>query len=199
MELRKRFHRMADCGADVILAQHTHCIGCEENYNGAYLLYGQGNFLFVRGDGKECTRHGFAIEIILSDEGLEIHKHPVLVNGYAISYDNLFDYSDFYERSTHVNDDDFINAKFFEFVQTQRRVKTKQFVKHYWYDKILYKIMPKSIARFFNEKFRTARFTTPELMRILYTIRSEQQRDTALYLVLKELDKRGINWNNNHK
>lgn len=199
LELRKRFHRMADCGADVILAQHTHCIGCEEYYNGAYLLYGQGNFLFVRGDGKECTRHGLAIEIAVSDMGLEIYKHPVLVNGHSISYDNSFEYSDFNERCTHVNDDEYINAKFFEFVQTQRSVKTKQFVKHHWYDKILYKILPKSIVKKFNEKFRTVSFTTPELMRILYTIRSEQQRDTALYLVLRELEKRGVNWNNNCK
>ena len=44
--LRKRFHRMADCGADFITAQHTHCIGCSEQYGKSYLLYGQGNFLF---------------------------------------------------------------------------------------------------------------------------------------------------------
>lgn len=35
-------------GADIITAQHTHCNGCEEWYNGTYLLYGQGNFLFSR-------------------------------------------------------------------------------------------------------------------------------------------------------
>lgn len=38
---------MANNGADVILCQHTHCIGCYENYNGCHILYGQGNFHFL--------------------------------------------------------------------------------------------------------------------------------------------------------
>ena len=32
--------RMADSGADIVISQHTHAVGVEERYNGAYLLYG---------------------------------------------------------------------------------------------------------------------------------------------------------------
>ena len=46
--LRKLCHAMAKCGADVILCQHSHCIGCYEHYEGCHILYGQGNFHFVR-------------------------------------------------------------------------------------------------------------------------------------------------------
>ena len=35
-------------GADVVLCQHSHCIGCYENYQGGHILYGQGNFHFVK-------------------------------------------------------------------------------------------------------------------------------------------------------
>ena len=45
--LRKTCKAMADNGADVILCQHSHCIGCYEMYNGAHILYGQGNFCFT--------------------------------------------------------------------------------------------------------------------------------------------------------
>ena len=45
--LVKACREMANNGADVILCQHTHCIGCYENYNGCHILYGQGNFHFV--------------------------------------------------------------------------------------------------------------------------------------------------------
>ena len=38
---------MARAGADVILCQHTHCIGCYEEYQGCHILYGQGNFHFL--------------------------------------------------------------------------------------------------------------------------------------------------------
>ena len=37
---------MARNGADVVLCQHTHCIGAYEQYEGCHILYGQGNFHF---------------------------------------------------------------------------------------------------------------------------------------------------------
>ena len=47
-----RLHRacraMVRSGADVVLCQHSHCIGCYENYEGSHILYGQGNFHFVK-------------------------------------------------------------------------------------------------------------------------------------------------------
>ena len=45
--LRKLSRAMVENGADVVLCQHSHCIGCYEEYNGAHILYGQGNFHFV--------------------------------------------------------------------------------------------------------------------------------------------------------
>jgi poly-gamma-glutamate synthesis protein (capsule biosynthesis protein) len=46
--LFKACRAMVDNGADVVLCQHSHCIGCYENYKGAHILYGQGNFHFVK-------------------------------------------------------------------------------------------------------------------------------------------------------
>lgn len=37
---------MARAGADVVLCQHSHCIGSYEEYEGCHILYGQGNFQF---------------------------------------------------------------------------------------------------------------------------------------------------------
>lgn len=46
--LHKLCRAMADAGADVVLCQHSHCIGCYENYHDCHILYGQGNFHFVK-------------------------------------------------------------------------------------------------------------------------------------------------------
>ena len=46
--LRKACRTMAKSGADVILCQHSHCIGCYEEFEGCHILYGQGNFHFVK-------------------------------------------------------------------------------------------------------------------------------------------------------
>jgi len=46
--LYKACRAMVRSGADVVLCQHSHCIGCYENYEGGHILYGQGNFHFVK-------------------------------------------------------------------------------------------------------------------------------------------------------
>ena len=45
--LQKLCRAMIRNGADVVLCQHSHCIGCYENYQDGHILYGQGNFHFV--------------------------------------------------------------------------------------------------------------------------------------------------------
>lgn len=46
--LRKLCHAMAKNGADIIVCQHSHCIGCYEEIYGCHIVYGQGNFHFIR-------------------------------------------------------------------------------------------------------------------------------------------------------
>ncbi len=44
--LLKLCRNLIDCGADVVLCQHSHCIGSYEGYGGGHIVYGTGNFLF---------------------------------------------------------------------------------------------------------------------------------------------------------
>ncbi len=46
--LRKLCQALVRNGADLVLCQHSHCIGCYENYQDGHILYGQGNFHFVK-------------------------------------------------------------------------------------------------------------------------------------------------------
>ena len=46
--LLKACRAMAKSGADLILCQHSHCIGCYEIYADCHIVYGQGNFHFVK-------------------------------------------------------------------------------------------------------------------------------------------------------
>jgi poly-gamma-glutamate synthesis protein (capsule biosynthesis protein) len=39
---------MAKSGADVILCQHSHCVGTYEEFEGCHIVYGQGNFHFAK-------------------------------------------------------------------------------------------------------------------------------------------------------
>ena len=44
--LQKVCRRIVDKGADLVVCQHSHCVGCKEEYLNGTIIYGQGNFIF---------------------------------------------------------------------------------------------------------------------------------------------------------
>ena len=48
-------------GADLVLCQHSHCIGAYESYEAGHILYGQGNFHFVNLVSNETWKTGLAV------------------------------------------------------------------------------------------------------------------------------------------
>lgn len=52
-ELMKRCRKFIQKGADLVICQHSHCIGCYEKYEAGVIVYGQGNFLFDHNDRQE--------------------------------------------------------------------------------------------------------------------------------------------------
>ena len=97
--LRRVCRKIADKGADIVLCQHTHCIGAEEDWHGSKIVYGQGNFVFVK-DREEYPFPGWfsgmLVTVELSDEGakydyvtykmtnegVKISDDPELLDGY---------------------------------------------------------------------------------------------------------------------
>lgn len=45
--VRKLCRALVDNGADVVVGQHSHCVGTYEEYHGGHILHGQGNFHFT--------------------------------------------------------------------------------------------------------------------------------------------------------
>ncbi len=50
--LQKTCRRIVDSGADLVVCQHSHCIGCYEDWETGKIIYGQGNFLFDDSDSE---------------------------------------------------------------------------------------------------------------------------------------------------
>ena len=50
--LQKVCRKMVDKGANLVVCQHSHCIGCEEQYKTGIIVYGQGNFIFGDEDNE---------------------------------------------------------------------------------------------------------------------------------------------------
>ena len=67
--LRKLCRAMVREGADLVLCQHSHCIGCTEEFNGGTIIYGQGNFHFIYPElaRTDTWREGLAVRVELTD------------------------------------------------------------------------------------------------------------------------------------
>lgn len=60
--LQKVCRKMIEKGADLVICQHSHCLGCYENYRNGTIIYGQGNFLFDYSN-HDCWKTGTLIRI----------------------------------------------------------------------------------------------------------------------------------------
>lgn len=175
-EMKKRFHRMADSGADVVLAQHTHCIGCEEYYGGAYLLYGQGDFL-LNNFRPEITDKGLVIEIVIDKQGISVQKHMVKCSGdLRLTYVDNPNYKDFHERSRRVQENEYLHRQFQLFCEQELQLYLTAFKSPGKILRIMRRIFPSAFKKWL---FHTA-FSRRNLMFSLHTLRSEQNRETAI-------------------
>ncbi len=68
--VRKRCRKLVDKGADLVLCQHSHCIGCMEEYKDGTILYGQGDFMFCRAY-NEFRANGLLVSVILPEKKVD--------------------------------------------------------------------------------------------------------------------------------
>ena len=73
--MQKICRKMVLCGADLILCQHSHCIGSREIFDNGEILYGQGNFIFDWLD-LPCWESGFLVRVTF-DKKLKIEYIPM--------------------------------------------------------------------------------------------------------------------------
>lgn len=75
--LKKKCRKMLEAGADVVLCQHSHCIGTREKYGNGEILYGQGNSLFGYRKGDDSWNHGLLVRLDVAENGVKV-KYDVL-------------------------------------------------------------------------------------------------------------------------
>lgn len=59
--LKKKCEKMVDCGADLVLCQHSHVIGTIETRGNATIVYGQGNSVFGYRKGSDSWNEGLLV------------------------------------------------------------------------------------------------------------------------------------------
>ncbi len=114
--LQKACRKIAQKGADLVICQHSHCVGCQEKYNNSTIVYGQGNFLF---DLSENEFWQTSILICLDTETGEISYIPIEKDGNGVklphseSGEKILSF--FNERSEEIKVSGFIEKRYKEF------------------------------------------------------------------------------------
>jgi len=173
--LQRTCRRFVEKGADLVICQHSHCVGCEENYNGGKIVYGQGNFLFDRFD-DEYWNSGLLIEIedFQRIKYIPLRKHEMGVR-LADCTDAEAIINAFYERSKEIQKNGFVDNKYREFAQQKliAYLRTCYPVN----DSIIARIMNKlTHGKYLSDRVRKA-FNTKRLVQLYNYIECEAHRE----------------------
>ena len=129
--LLKACRSMIKHGADVVLCQHSHCIGCYEEYMGAHILYGQGNFHFICKEYESPEDNGYMwntglLAVIDVSDKLSIKLLPCVADCDHIRLANEEEKTqilcELYERSKSLNDENWYD-EWRKFALSQSRYK----------------------------------------------------------------------------
>ena len=86
--LQKKCRKMVKSGADLVLCQHSHCIGTCEEIDGATIIYGQGNAAFGYRDGNVEWNEGFIVCVSLEDNSVSLKLMNAVKDGIVLASDS---------------------------------------------------------------------------------------------------------------
>ena len=120
--LQKVCRRLVDKGTDLVVCQHSHCVGCEEKYEGGTIVYGQGNFLFDDCD-NEFWATGLLVEVEIPDacenSDAKISYLPLMKDGNKVRLADEAKRQEvmagFQKRSEEIKEPGFINKNYSAF------------------------------------------------------------------------------------
>lgn len=180
--VRKTCRKFVDCGADIVLCQHTHCIGCEEDYAGKKIVYGQGNFLFDHSQ-KEEWQTGLLVECNITDDGATVSYHP-LRKHWNKTYladpedaENIM--KEFYARSRELMSDEIWKSKYKEFAQASYEQLMLR-VNGGFYRTIFFRIMSRLFGKKFLSYYLAKCYDKNALLVLQNTVESESWRELLL-------------------
>lgn len=118
--LQKVCRKIVEKGADLVVCQHTHCIGCEEKYLSGTIVYGQGNFLF-----DDCDNEYWNTSLLISlhtDNMQDVDYLPLVKRGSMVALavqEKKEILNGFLSRSDEIQKEGLIEEKYSEIAYSQ--------------------------------------------------------------------------------
>lgn len=117
--LQKSCRKMVEKGADLVVCQHSHCIGCEEKWKTGTIVYGQGNFLFDNSN-SEFWMTSILVQVDLSDFSIMYIPIKKQENSVCLATgeEALQIISSMRDRSKQIQQNGFVENTYTEFAKT---------------------------------------------------------------------------------
>lgn len=172
--LQKVCRKFVVNGANLVVCQHSHCIGCEEKYKDGTIVYGQGNFLFSDCNGPtEQTSllikigDNFSIEyipLVKAEKGVRL----------ATDEDAKKILLDFSCRSEQIKKEGFVEDEYrnFSLKMLDHYLLTCFGYKHKFFHRVLNKLSGGRLSKFFINSYKKE-----ELLAIRNFIECEAHRE----------------------
>jgi poly-gamma-glutamate synthesis protein (capsule biosynthesis protein) len=125
--LKETCHFLVEMGANAVVVQHTHCPGCYEKYQNAYIVYGQGNLIFDRPNKNMSFYQGFLVKLSISEDFTStMNIIPYYQSDLQIGTRRMEKQEEdaflksLKERSTAIKNDNFVQAEWLKFCEKRK-------------------------------------------------------------------------------
>lgn len=174
VNLQKICRKICDKGADIVLCQHSHCIGCEEKYNNSLIVYGQGNFIFNKYD-LPLWKTSLLVELSVESDDFSVKYIPIVKNDPGIRLANEAESTEiiekFNERSKNILQHDFVENEYNKLANN---------VYNYYCTRIYGKnLFKKMLLKIFKNKYRF-KLSTLKTNLLINTIECDSHRELFL-------------------
>lgn len=179
--LQKICRKFITEGADMVICQHSHCIGAEEIFLGKKIIYGQGNF-FMQDEDNEFYNSGLLISLEFEEGKNNIRYIPIVKNNRFIRIANDKEkeeiLNEFRRRSNDIKSEKFVDEKYAEFSKNN----IGKYYKEFKGNGVLIRILSKILKGRFNNKL----YSRKAKLRLYDFINCEAHRELIINGINKD-------------
>lgn len=180
--VRRLCRKFVNSGADIVLCQHTHCIGCEEDYSGKKIVYGQSDFLFDHTKKREW-QSSLLVQCEITDDGVTVSYHPLRRYGGTTRLADPEDAQQimegFHIRSQELQCEETWKRRYAEFAQKSRQQLLLR-VNGHLNRSLVFRALARLCGKNFMDRYLAKCYDKNALLVLRNTVESESWRELLL-------------------
>lgn len=133
--LQRYCRKFVNKGANLVVCQHSHCVGSREDYQGGTIIYGQGNFIFNSDffvNHQEFIRDSILVTVDVTKDDFVVSELPIrrTDNGtrLATEVEATETLETYRKRSEEIKDPHFVNQAYKGFADTHVKRYLREFL-----------------------------------------------------------------------